>query len=320
MSAPYAPTWPELVFPDRDSWLSARNQLGIGASEVAALFNDPKNPLRGISSYDSPVSLNWRKRGLIEREQRTAEDEEHLEWSTFIEPAIAGWFERKVMAEKEPFASLVDPGQWTIQTAAADQNLAVVPWFSTLDRVLVDEAGKPLAVLEIKNASEFMRSEWTEEPPLSYQLQVQTQLAVTGLPYGYLIAAIGGRAPKWARINRNEKVIGIIRDRVIAAWDLIQRHQDPPMDAHPKTASAILHRWPNDSGERVSLPPASAEHWDLRQSFGTKIQALELERDLLTNELKAAIGEASFGDLPDGRALSLKTDKRGVRSLREVAA
>lgn len=308
--------WSELRFDTREDWLEARRTIGVGASEVASLFSDPTKPLKGLSSYDSPVSLSWRKRGLIPKEERSPEDEEHLEWSTFIEPAIASWFEAKVMPSKEPFAVLHDPGQFTIQLPA-DQS---VPWFCTLDRVLIGPHSVPVAPLEIKNASLFMGEAWSEEPPLPYVLQVQTQLAVTGLPYGYVCAPIGGRAPKWAKVERNEKVIGIIRDRVLKFWQTVQRGEDPPMDAHPKTGSALLHRWPLDDGQRVALTERDAEAWDERQRFHDDAQRAELEKNLRTNQLKAAIGEATFGDFPDGRSLSLRTDKRGLRNLREVGA
>lgn len=309
-------SYAELRFESRDEWLTARDGLGVGASEVAALFNDPENPLRGVSSFDSPVSLSFRKRGLIPREERTPEDEEHLEWSTYIEPAIAGWFDAKVRSEKDPFLTMRDPGQWTIQVPT----VAGVPWFCTLDRELCDEAGEEQAIVEIKNASLFMGGEWENEPPLAYILQVQTQLAVTGLPYGYVVAAIGGRAPKWARVNRDQKVIDIIAARVTKFWESVQRNEDPPMDAHPKTASALLHRWPLDDGERVALPQEIAEAWDQRVIFAKNAAAAELEKDLRTAQIKHAIGEARFGDLPDGRSLSLKTDRAGRRNLKEVGS
>jgi predicted phage-related endonuclease len=308
--------WSELRFESREEWLEARRSLGVGASEVASLFSDPTNPLKGVSSYDSPVSLSWRKRGLIGPEERSPEDEEHLEWSTFIEPAIAAWFEQKVMPSREPFASLHDPGQWTIQIPKGPN---APPIFCTLDRVILGADGTPVSVLEIKNASLFMGDAWSEEPPLPYVLQVQTQLAVTGLPYGYVCAPIGGRAPKWAKVMRNEQVISIILDRVAKFWATVQAGIDPPMDAHPATSSALIHRWPLDDGNRAALTEAEQTAWDERTEWAKRKANAELEYDLRTHALKAAIGEASFGDFPDGRSLSLKTDRAGRRNLREAS-
>lgn len=315
----YAPTtYQEIAFDDKPSWLSARDQIGIGASEVSALFNDPANPLRGQSSYDSPLSVNWRKRGLIPRESRDDGEELNLEWSTFIEPAISAWFETKVLPEKDPFLTPHDPGQWTIQVPLDYGQPGCVPWFCTLDRVLLDEDGAPRSILELKNASLFMGGEWAEDPPMGYILQVQTQLAVTGMPYGYICAPIGGQAPRWKKIERSESLIAIIRHRVEDAWGAIQRKEDPPIDAHPKTTDAIIHRWPFDDGNRIDLRPEHARMWEDRAAANDRQKIAEAEYDRLTNELKVAIGESTFGDLPDGRSLSLKRDKRGDRILREV--
>lgn len=63
---------------DRDEWLEAR-QAGIGASEIAAVL--------GISPYDSPFSLWWRKRN-----NWGVDANAEMSTGTFLEGTIASWF------------------------------------------------------------------------------------------------------------------------------------------------------------------------------------------------------------------------------------
>lgn len=310
-----APAKPYRVIecPDRATWLEVRRTLGVGSSEVSALFSRPDQPLAGLSSWASPLSLSYEKRGLSERPTPDPEDEARTDWGLRQEPTIAQWFADRVLPEVEPFAEVVNPGDHTI-FACADG----FPLFATVDRLIVQD-GEPLAELEIKNAATWMAGEWDEEPPFLYTLQVQAQLAVTGLPVGYLCACIGGEPPKWAKVKRDEEIIAIIRQRVAAFWQTVMADVDPVADAHPKTAAALLSRWPRDNGAAVKLEDSHLELWEERCRMHETIVGLELRKDLATNKLKQSIGEATFGELPGGRLLTLRADKRGNRILREKA-
>src|SRR5262245_52949583 len=60
---------------DRAAWLEARRK-GIGASEIAAVL--------GISPWESPFSLYWRKVNGWDYEPSS-----EMEWGTRLEPVIA---------------------------------------------------------------------------------------------------------------------------------------------------------------------------------------------------------------------------------------
>jgi predicted phage-related endonuclease len=308
-------TYNEIVCPDRATWLETRRTLGIGASEVPALFSSPQQPLRGLSSWESPYSLSMAKRGLVSRDP-ARDDEDLLTWGLYMEAPIVKWFMERIAPDIDFRWAAYDPGQFTIQQREGS------PLFCTVDRFLVKGADKSVApreaVLEIKNVSPWMADEWTEEPPLSYTLQVQAQLAVTGLPVGFVCASIGGGPPKWARVQRDEKMIRIIEDRVAAFWASVQANEDPPVDAHKRTAEAIHQRWPQDTGETRTLDAAMTKLWDERCDIKSTVKELDCREAFLTNTLKAAIAENGFGQLPDGRLLSCRTDKRGTRRLKEV--
>jgi len=301
----------EIRCASRIEWLEARRQLGVGSSEVAALFSRPDNPLRGLSSWASPLSLSWEKRGLSEREDR---DDDILAWGLYMEPAISDWFDKRIREEVEPLSTMVDPGRFTIYRPSDG-----TPWFATVDRLLAGPSGDDVAIVEIKNSSAWMGDEWDEEPPLPYVLQVQQQLAVLDLDHGFICAAIGGQPPRWARVKRDEEMIAILRARVLEFWQSVEAGVDPPVDASDSTARALLSRWPQDDGNRIALPDEAAEEWDRRQKVHEEISELEYRKALLTNTLKHRIGQSSYGDLPDGRSLSLRANKLGHRNLREVS-
>lgn len=313
MSVARVETFPYWVqsFPNREAWIEARKTLGVGSSESAALFSDPQNPMRGLSSWESAYSLSAKKRGLYE-EKRRDDDAEHLEWSAFIEPSIAAWFAAKVIPDLGFDLTVEDPGRFTVQR---DRTL---PMFSTVDRFLCLR-GVPQFVLELKNASEFMRDEWgAGDPPLPYQIQVQHQLSVTGLSTGFLCVSFGGGAPRWARIDRNEALIAILRKRCVHFWQTVIADQDPPVDGHSETARALTARYPHDDGTTTQLDDRHLAMWEQRMEIAAQKKKAEERYDALTNQLKAAIGEASFGQLPEGRLLSLRRNKAGRRDLKEV--
>jgi predicted phage-related endonuclease len=302
-----------LDFGNRAAWLEARQTLGVGSSEVACLFSRPGQPLSGLSNWSSPLSLSYLKRGLSAARE---DDDETLDWGLYAEPSIARWFADKVLPEVDFRLSAIDPGRYAVL-----QPLDGFPWFSSVDRLLVQEGGAPEdaeAVLEIKNASAWMAGEWAEgEPPLIYVLQVQQQLAVTGLPVGYLCVSIGGAPPKWAEVKRDESVIAILRERVAEFWRSVLANEDPPIDGHDETARAIFSRWPQDDGQSVELGDIHAKAWDARCQLHERIGDLTERKQRATNFLKHAIGSASLGTLPDGRVLSLRTDRAGRRNLKE---
>lgn len=303
---------PPLTFHTREEWLEARRTLGVGSSEVAALFSRPENPLRGLSSWASPLSLSYLKRGIVPMEDRAPD---FVEWGGVVEPSIARWFDERIRPEVEPDTYMNDPGRWTIFLPDDDTS-----WFASIDRELVLPIGThvPKAVLEIKNASAWIADEWQEEPPLPYQLQVQQQLAILGLDHGYICASLGGQPPKWARINRDEKIIAILRAKVCEFWETVKADVDPPADAHKATSSALLTRWPEDDGTEIELTEEHEALWTERNIAHETIKDLTLQKDYRTNVLKQAMGEHSIGRLPSGASLALRKDKRGNRNLKEV--
>jgi putative phage-type endonuclease len=150
---------------ERVAWLAARGE-GISASEIAAAL--------GISPWDSPFSLYWRKRlgGDVEESPQ-------MEWGTRLEDAIAAKF-----ADAHPEMQILPGGLY--RHPRFDWMLA------TPDRLIVTADGAE--VLECKTAGSD--DEWGEEDtdgvPDYYRAQVMQQLDVMGLQRARIALLIRG--------------------------------------------------------------------------------------------------------------------------------
>ena len=277
----------EPALPGEDAeaaWLEARRGC-VGASESAALF--------GAHHYLSPYALYCRKRGLVPDD---IGDEEAAAWGKRLEPAIADWY-----AETSGRV-LVDHGRHALRLHLERPYLG-----ATLDREIVafDERGP--GALEIKTADPVLAHEWEEGPPLAYQIQVQHQLAVTGWTWGVIVVSLGRRNPLVFEVARNDEFIEVLLEECEAFWRRVTEGDPPDVDGHPATGRALKALYPTDSGETIDLP-AEAAKWDgERTALLKEKKGIEARLDALDNNLRAAIGAASFARLPGGGSYSLMT-------------
>lgn len=96
-------------------------------------------------------------------------------------------------------------------------------------------------VLQIKNsdAIEFRRS-WTEdEPPFSILLQLQHEIACSGLSWGVIVPEVGGNSLPAFRYAARERTITMIREKVTEFWQRVRDHKPPHVDGSDSTADAL---------------------------------------------------------------------------------
>jgi len=134
-------------------WYTLRKDL-VTASEIASVFNE--GYLKGHTKY----RLAMMKAGLMEPDGR---DNVRLKFGRFIEPFIASEVEeRKGWKLHRADRLLVD----------ADSEIGATPdFYATREDI------EGLGIVECKSALSWKVRDW-EEPPLGYQLQLQTQLHV----------------------------------------------------------------------------------------------------------------------------------------------
>lgn len=303
-----------VAHPDRAAWLRARHD-GIGASESAALF--------GLSPYHDRFSLWAKKIGHDD----TADDEEvleiedpraeRMEWGHLLEGPIAAKFEQRSGARL-----------WHHSDFCIARHERLPFMLATVDRFILEHPEYPAkeGVLEIKNTSNFRA--WQDGPPLNHQCQAQHQLAVTGRDYAVLAVLMGGNSLRFWEIERNDQFIGELEAEVEAFWESVLTRTPPEVTGHKACLEAVKRLHPADNGTEVVLPDEAGIWWSKLMNAKAMESAAEAEKREAEARLREAIGDATFGLVPGGLRLSLKTTTRKgytsvvepctYRTLREV--
>lgn len=271
----------------REQWLADRGK-GLGASEAAVVL--------GISPFKTRYALWAEKCGLIEPDDLSKN--EAVEFGCRLERPIAEAFAERTgrtVVMWPQFESVVDPER---------------PWMRCTPDATQDDDSSGEGLVQIKTTSAFNASDWAEGPPLYYQVQCQHELAVTGHQWTSLVVLIGGQRLRYYDLKRNDRFIAALIENLEEFWQLVQSRTAPEVDGSQATSRALAKLHPEDSGETIELP-ADAQIWtEQLESIREEIKAQEARKAELENLIKASIGDATFGTLPDGRRWSWKTQKR----------
>ena len=278
-------------------WLAARRH-GIGASEAAAIL--------GVSPYKSALQLYCEKLELVEPD---ASEAEHLYWGRMLERPIARRYADVTGRRVVP----CEP--WTLRRSRQHSfmvaTLDALTWPVRHETASAYEEAKSVMPLEIKNVGVYKGEDWAEEPPLAFQIQVQHQLAVTGLGAASIAALIGGNRLVWFDVARNDKFITLLIEKESEFWARLQATDPPPVDGSEAGKALLRALYPRETPGLVVNLPGEAMAWDAElqevKDLGKQYDAKKQE---LENKLKAAIGEAETGVLPNGTTYTWKASER----------
>lgn len=280
MSAPQL-----LDYGSRDAWIAGRNS-GVGASESSALF--------GLSPWESLYSLWARKTGRLPPEEIAGE---WIEWGTLLEEPIAKRYEAKTGRKV-----------WQGGPYCVAQHPEIECMRATPDRFVLEAPDRPDdGILQIKNTNAFMGHDWNDGVPMHVQVQVQHEMACTGRAWASVAVLIGGAEFRYFDVERNPDFIAELERQCVDFWGYVQRDEAPAIDGSTRTLETIKKLNPLDTGETVRLPGESTEWFDALESAKAATKIAEAAKTEAESRLRAAIGPATFGILPDGRTLSLKT-------------
>jgi len=183
-----------------EAWLASRMER-VGASEIGCLFN--------ANEYETRDGLIKRKTGEW-GEQNIGEQGEH---ASAAEPWVISRARKKFGWEilRAPQTQLVDPV--CKRLGATPDAYVQTPW------------GLAVAQIKIASCKEYEQvKKYGGRPPLSYQLQVQGEMAVTGLRLGCLLVmhTMGGLNLRAYAVPRHEQAIERIRYEVDQVWAEIE--------------------------------------------------------------------------------------------------
>ena len=217
------------IMPNTQEWLDFRLNT-IGASEISCLFN--------LNSYKPKLELWYEKAGKV---ANSFNGNIMSRAGLFLEDFIANEFVREVGVEVEKANHIV--------TSATIKGMSATPDF------YIVENGKRTGVLEIKNVcAEAYEYLWIDDnPPISYQLQMQYQLACTGLKKGTVCAFIGGRELKIVHYVYDEEVISRMEKAVVEFWESVEANRPPEADADRKVYSVLRKAYPVKKDSMIDM-------------------------------------------------------------------
>ncbi len=263
----------EIITPrDQQHWLQLRTQ-DVTSTESAALF--------GMSPYVTHFDLWHRKKSGHVPEFK---QNERMKWGNRLEAAIAEGIAEEMGWKVEP-----------LKTYWRDPDLRLGSSFDYL--VLGDEP----AHLEIKNVDYLaFRDGWLEhddgtiEAPEHIEMQVQHQMAVSGLKRAYIGAFIAGNRFQIIERERDEDVIRAIRSRVAEFWRSIEGGQEPA-PVMPDDADAVIRL--NQYAQPGKILDASGDAAIAAlvrdyKSAAADADAAEEHKKILKAKLLEAIGDA----------------------------
>jgi predicted phage-related endonuclease len=311
------------LVPGSFDWLRAR-LLYLGSSEIAAIYPAQADSPTNTGTLH-PWLSEWKlwaiKTGKISESEVDGEqrlcamvrDEPHLYWGCALEPVIRLGYSQ--LTQRRVSEGRVMQTHPTVACMCTNTDGEI---FDVEHR---DGAG----VLEIKTASVFDRADWFDarelDPPLYYQVQVQAELACTGLSWASLCVYFAGeRQPlRWRDIDRNPTFIADLEQRAAAWWHKhVTLGEMPPIDGSDSTREAIRQVYPQDDGTIVRLPDSFAPVLDRITAATKMVEHAKHERALAYNAIAATMGPAKYGQVYDGRGVIFSTDTNGVRRFRVV--
>ena len=171
----------------------------------------------------------------------------------------------------------------------------------TPDAFIMDENRDGAGILEIKTAAQHMRDAWEEGPPPHYLAQVQQYMAVTGCRWGAIAVLFGGNHPGHVDIERDDEFIARMIEAEAEFWERLKNMDPPPADGSESTRRALEYLYPDDSGDTVHLPPEALEWTAEFEEHRDKAKYHSNMKRAAETKVRAQMGSAKIGVLPDGR-------------------
>ncbi len=282
-----------------EQWLTIR-KTGIGGSEVAALF--------GKSNYASPLSVYMDKMS----DEINEIENEFIEWGKTLEPIIREKFPKKFwnttgyQIEVNEFPYMMQSKENPYMLANIDGLVAPVNDYKFNIQVADGEwdecfisAGQ-VGGLEIKTGSGFTAKNWKDNTlPDHYYLQTQHYMAVTGLPYFFIVALIDKHL-LWRYIPRDEEIIAIIKNRVHEFWTehVLKRIAPAPIGSEIDT-SILKSMYSQELKDKALNLDHMADKRIHYKELSEEIKSLQKEQDTIKQEFMSVMGDAEVAFVGD---------------------
>lgn len=269
--------------------LRAKN---IGGSEVAALF--------GLSPYLTAYTLWSEKAGKV---ASTFEENDRTRWGKMLEPLLAAEIGRKL--------------DWKLTPSKVYHlHPTVAGMGATLDFDVQDHQWGP-GIVETKVVFDYSdyKRDWSDErAPPNYELQVQHQLACTGMEWCAIVVWVAQTATLMPALIRrpNKDVIAQIEDRVSGFWKSIKADTPPDPTGTDTELGIMRHLWPAREPKKIIEVPDDALTNACQQYLHASEQIPGFEREKMASKVKImhAAGDAELLRVP-GYDVNIKQNVKG---------
>lgn len=296
---------------NRERWLDLRRST-VGASEMPTIC--------GLNPYKSVLELWAEKTGKIE--PFAGNDSTWL--GSKLEPVIAEFFERKnpglqvqrcgaLYAHDSIEGITATPDFWLVKPPLDNS----APWNESPERVELSDVG----LLETKNAGYRKLDEWEENAPRSHQVQLQMQMGICGIQWGYVAGLIGGDAYEF-KAYPFEFSPEVFEQCVSLAHEFLKFvREDIPPAAGPgdkKLVEKIVGE--REKGKSTALPidsyPVVREYLriaKLRKALEAQAKEHKASEDALAARILQLMGDAERAETPWGISFKATTVKVGPK-------
>ena len=260
------------VYATREAWLEAR-QDGLGASEWPEVL--------GLVEQRKPFGCWARKTGHAQPQPATIPMRRGLALESLVRELYGEATGRPIEV----------PAPWTLYRHTE------LPWLTATPDGFAEIGGRRGA-LELKTGLSGRIVDGQAMP--AAQVQLQAQLLVVGLEIGS-IAGLADDEFDSADYERHQAFLDAALPRLERFWWHVC-HQVPPwIDGSESTAHALVEMFPRPTETSIVLSPeavAVTAHLEERMA---QAKLFEEEIEMHKNQIKAEIGNATYGVLPDGR-------------------
>lgn len=249
----------------REEWLRYR-KCGIGGSDVAAIL--------GISKWNSAISL-WLDK--TNQTNEPVEENEAMQCGTIMEPII-----------RNRFAEVT--GKTVVEVKVMLQHPEHPFMLANVDGLTTDDEGNP-AILEIKTASEYKRSEWENDIPSYYQTQVQHYLCVTGVQKAYVAVLIGGNSFKVYEVDADAEIQSMLIAVEKDFWNKVQNMVRPEMDGSDAAKNLLDSLYHGGIEEQIVMPDEAIEYVDAYIEACAEEDNAKAKKQDAANHIKEIMGD-----------------------------
>lgn len=270
---------------DEREWLAVRNK-GIGGSDVGAIC--------GVSPFASARQVYFNKTGQFEDAmQPGAASRERMHFGHLLEPIVADEFARRELT--------VDKNRkgWYLCELGATVCHKDAAWMrANVDRLICDENGKIVGILECKTTSEYNNEEWENgDILLSYVYQLNWYMYILDIKWGAFACLVGGNKFYSYEVYRNDE---LLRDTILPAvkdfwFDNVLALNEPELQAVDTAFANDTYGEVEKNSEIVLEDEESDNLAAVVFECKQKIKELEKTMEEAQNRLKDRLKEKEIG-------------------------